>query len=82
MKVGEVRYRTAYGVAIICEHSSTENADFDGDALNGIGLSLEEIEIMFEGFDPKNMMIDRTTGKIRLGPSALEAITLFQFSAI
>jgi DNA-directed RNA polymerase beta' subunit len=57
------------------------NADFDGDALNCIGLPLEEIAEMFKGFSPTNMMIDRTTGAIKLTPSSLEGLTLYQMSA-
>lgn len=52
------------------------NADFDGDVLNTLALEMEEFWEMFEGFSPKNMIIDRSSGNIRYNISALENITL------
>ena len=52
------------------------NADFDGDVLNQLAMELPEIEEIFAGFSPKNMLIDRSFNKIRYDCSALENITL------
>lgn len=52
------------------------NADFDGDQLNELGLTMEEFWELFDGFSPVNMLINRTDGSIRLNCSALENITL------
>ena len=56
------------------------NADFDGDELNQMALTMTELEVFFEGFSPVNMLIDRTTGQPKLGPSPLENISLAIFS--
>lgn len=56
------------------------NADFDGDQLNSIGLMLEEVATMFEGFSPINMLINRTDESIRLDCSALENISIAMLS--
>ncbi len=52
------------------------NADFDGDELNSIAFNLSELEEPFEGFNPKNMLINRTNQEIKLDISALENISL------
>lgn len=52
------------------------NADFDGDALNSLSLTMEEFWELFEGFSPTNMLINRTNQEIRYDVSALENITL------
>lgn len=52
------------------------NADFDGDVLNDLSLTMEEFWEMFDGFSPSNMLIDRTSGSIRLDCSALENISI------
>ena len=56
------------------------NADFDGDELNSLGLSMEELETFFKGFSPVNMLINRTDQTIKLDISALENVTLAIFS--
>lgn len=52
------------------------NADFDGDELNTIALEMEEFWELFDGFSPKNMIINRTTGTIRYDVSSLENISI------
>ena len=52
------------------------NADFDGDVLNNLGLTMEEFWELFDGFSPKNMIINRVTSSIRYDCSALENISL------
>ena len=52
------------------------NADFDGDVLNHLGLPKEEIWMMFAGFSPTNMLINRTDQTIAYDVSALENITI------
>jgi hypothetical protein len=56
------------------------NADFDGDVLNIIALLLKEVELMFEGFEPTNMIIDRVDGSIRMDLKDLENIAISMFS--
>lgn len=56
------------------------NADFDGDELNSLGLSLEELETFFKGFSPVNMLINRTDQTIKLDISPLENVSLAIFS--
>lgn len=52
------------------------NADFDGDVLNDLALTMEEFWELFDGFSPTQMMMDRVTNSIRYDVSALENITL------
>ena len=52
------------------------NADFDGDILNNLALTMEEFWELFEGFSPVNMLIDRTNSSIKYDISALENITI------
>ena len=52
----------------------------DGDELNTLGLSLEELEEFFKGFSPVNMLINRTDQTIKLDISPLENISLAIFS--
>lgn len=52
------------------------NADFDGDVLNDLAIPLKELWVIFAGFSPTNMLINRTNEKIRYDVSALENITL------
>lgn len=52
------------------------NADFDGDVLNDLALTMEEFWELFDGFSPKNMLINRTDETIRYDVSALENITI------
>lgn len=54
----------------------TLNADFDGDVLNTLSLTMEELWEMFDGFSPINMLINRVNESIRYDVSALENITL------
>ena len=54
----------------------TLNADFDGDVLNTLGIEMEELSTFFDGFSPKNMLINRTDETIKYDVSALENITL------
>ena len=56
------------------------NADFDGDELNSIAINLPELEDFFRGFDPQNMIINRTDETIKLDISATENISLAIFS--
>ena len=58
----------------------TLNADFDGDVLNTMGITLEEFWELFDGFSPKNMLINRTDETIKYDVSALENITLANLS--
>ncbi|MDE6851626.1 MAG: hypothetical protein K2J67_03945, partial [Lachnospiraceae bacterium] len=51
------------------------NADFDGDVLNDLVLTMEEFWEMFDQFSPVNMLIDRTSSTIRLDLSAMENIS-------
>lgn len=51
------------------------NADFDGDVLNDLALTMEEFWEMFDQFSPTNMLIDRTSSTIRLDLSAMENIS-------
>jgi len=52
------------------------NADFDGDVLNTMGITMEEFWELFDGFSPTNMLINRTDETIKYDVSALENITL------
>lgn len=52
------------------------NADFDGDVINTIALTMEEFWELFDGFSPTNMLINRTDETIKYDISALENITL------
>lgn len=52
------------------------NADFDGDVLNTMSLTMKELESLFYGFSPTNMLINRTDSTIRYDISALENITI------
>ena len=52
----------------------------DGDELNQIALTLPEVEVMFAGFNPRNMLINRTDESIKIDVSALENISLAIFS--
>ena len=52
------------------------NADFDGDVLNTMSIPLTELNELFENLSPINMIINRTTGSLRLDVSALENISL------
>lgn len=52
------------------------NADFDGDVLNTLALTMEEFWALFDGFSPINMVINRVDETIRYDISALENITL------
>ena len=56
------------------------NADFEGDVLNTLALTMEEFWELFDGFSPVNMLIGRTDETIRLDLSALENLTLAIFS--
>lgn len=58
------------------------NADFDGDVLNTIAGELPELEYMFGGFSPVNMLIDRVTEQINIDPSALENVSIAILSDI
>ena len=60
--------------------NTTLNADFDGDELNTLGLSLKELETFFKGFSPVNMLINRTDQTIKLDISPLENVSLAIFS--
>jgi len=44
--------------------------------LNELGLPLEELWELFEGFSPINMLINRVDQSIRLDLSALENISI------
>ena len=60
-----------------CEHCEyTLNADFDGDVLNDLALTMEEFWELFDQFSPTNMLIKRTTEEIGLDISPLENISL------
>lgn len=52
------------------------NADFDGDVLNDLGLTMEEFWELFDNFSPESMVINRTDMTIRMDLSALENITI------
>ena len=56
------------------------NADFDGDVLNELCLTMEEFWELFDGFSPVNMLINRTDSTIRYDISALENITIAMIS--
>lgn len=56
------------------------NADFDGDELNEIAENLKIIEGFFDGFNPVNMLINRTDQTIKMDVSALENISIAIFS--
>lgn len=56
------------------------NADFDGDVLNHLGLTMEEFWELFDGFSPENMLINRTDETIKYDVSANENVTLAIFS--
>lgn len=56
------------------------NADFDGDVLNNIAQPMKETELLFEGFEPQERIIDRTNGSIKFSTSNLESISLSIFS--
>jgi hypothetical protein len=48
--------------------------------LNSIAINLEELEEFFRGFDPQNMLINRTNENIKIDISALENISIAIFS--
>ena len=52
----------------------------DGDEINSIALNLEPLEKFFTGFNPSNLLINRTNESIRLDCSALENCSLAIFS--
>ena len=52
------------------------NADFDGDIINTLALEMEEFWEMFNGFNPRNMLINRVNESIRYDVSALENISI------
>ncbi len=52
------------------------NADFDGDVLNTLAMTMEEFWKLFDGFSPTNMVINRVDCTIRYDISPLENITL------
>lgn len=52
------------------------NADFDGDVLNELALTMEEFWELFDGFSPTNMLLNRTDESIKMDISALENITI------
>lgn len=52
------------------------NADFDGDVLNDLALTMEEFWELFDGFSPTNMLLNRTDESIKMDISALENITI------
>lgn len=56
------------------------NADFDGDVLNDLALTMEEFWELFDGFSPENMLINRTDETIKYDVSPLENITIAIFS--
>lgn len=58
------------------------NADFDGDILNTLALTMEAFWELFAGLSPTNMLINRVSSEsdIRYDVSALENITLAIFS--
>jgi hypothetical protein len=56
------------------------NADFDGDELNGLYGALDPLEPIFEGFNPRNMLINRVDNSIKTDLSPLENIAIFIFS--
>ncbi len=60
--------------------NETLNADFDGDVLNDLALTMEEFWELFDGFSPENMLINRTDETIKYDVSALENITIAIFS--
>lgn len=59
-----------------------QNADFDGDELNGIALQDEAHQEWFKGLSPTNMLINRWSeeSEIRYDVSALENITIAMLS--
>ena len=52
----------------------------DGDVLNNIAQPMKETELLFEGFEPQERIIDRTNGSIKFSTSNLESISLSIFS--
>ena len=44
--------------------------------LNSLGMAFIEIVDIFEGLNPKNMIINRTNGEIKYDVSSLENISL------
>lgn len=56
------------------------NADFDGDELNSLAGQLDELEFMFDGFSPKNLIINRVNSEIKIDISALENVSLAMLS--
>jgi hypothetical protein len=46
------------------------------DELNSLAGELDELEFMFEGFNPKNMIINRVNNEIKIDVSALENISI------
>lgn len=52
------------------------NADFDGDVLNDLALTMEDFWKLFDNFSPEAMVINRTDMSIRMDLSALENITI------
>ena len=55
--------------------SYSANADFDGDVLNDLALTMEEFWELFDQFSPTAMLIRRTDETIGLDLSALENIS-------
>ena len=56
------------------------NADFDGDEINQIAINLKPLEKFFKGFNPVNMLANRTDETIKLDISPLENCSLAIFS--
>lgn len=61
---------------IIYSHKCFWNADFDGDVLNHLALTMEEFWELFDGFSPEMLMINRTNNTIKYDLSAIENIEL------
>ena len=58
----------------LCEW--TLNADFDGDVLNHLALTMEEFWDLFDKLSPVQLMINRIDNSIKYDLSALENISL------
>lgn len=56
--------------------SMSGNADFDGDVLNHLALTMEEFWELFDKLSPVQLMINRIDNSIKYDLSALENITL------
>lgn len=46
------------------------------DELNSLAGELDELELMFEGFDPRNLIINRVNSEIKIDVSDLENVSL------